>query len=334
MDPGLQSQAYQGSSLRILRWERHSFVCAASLCATRHVARILRLESLEARQVLAAGSLTPAIAGTVFQDTNADNQPSAGEGLAGVTVRFYIDDGDGVFEPNGGDVLFGGNVSTDANGEYCVDNLDPDLRLTLSFSRRRPWTGSRSSSKSVRSLNPDCPVLLIDSFISAQEAATASPPAPSSDTSVLMFSDETEVIGQERDLMAFLEAGDGEVRVNVNPFGNRPTLRYNADVAVTGSGVVVWDGIDASAGSLAMGLNGRDLTQGGHETGIIFRIGAVAAGATAEVRLFQGSESNFSQATLSIPITTGGAAESYEFIPFADFVGSVQPAMWMRLNCC
>ncbi len=286
----------------------------------RHV---LGVESLETRQLLAADGLTPTIGGTVFQDANSDGQPSPGEGLADVTVRFYVDDGDGIFEPNTGDVLFGGNTSTDANGAVLPGQSGSGCGL-FHLPAGQTSGGIALEPQVSPLIRPGLPQLLIDSFISTQSAA-ANPPAPSSSASVLTLPDESEVIGQERDMMAFLESGDGEVRVNVNPFGNRPTLRYNADVAVTGSGVIVWDGQDSEADSLAMGLNGLDLTQGGTATGIVFRLGAVAAGATASVRLYQGNASNFSEASLAIPITTGGAAESYELLPFTDFVGSVQP---------
>jgi uncharacterized repeat protein (TIGR01451 family) len=286
--------------------------------------RSLRLESLESRQLLADGSVTPTITGTVFQDANSDGQPSAGEGLADVTVRFYIDDGDGVFEPNSGDTLSGGNVPTDANGVYCVDNLDPDAAYFV-FQPAQTVDGIALESQVSPLTRPGQPGVLIDAFTTTQEAG-ASPPAPSSDSSVLVFSDETEVIGRERDLMAFLDSGDGEVRVSANPFGNRPTLRYNADVAVTGSGVVVWDGIDSAADTLALGLDGVDLTNSGRETGIVFRIGAVATGASATLRLYQGSTTNPSEATMALPVTTGGSADAYVFLPFDDFVGPVLPS--------
>ena len=165
---------------------------------------------------------------------------------------------------------------------------------------------------------------MIDSFATSQEAS-AVPPAPSASTSTRAFTNEQEVLGQERDIIAILDSGDGEVRVSVNPFGNRQTMRYNADVAVSGSGTVIWDGPDNDAGQISMGLGSRDLTVGGQNTGLAMRIGAQVAGSTARLRLYEGQTSNFSTASFSIPVTVGGAAETYQFVPFTSFVGTVSP---------
>ena len=144
--------------------------------------------------------------------------------------------------------------------------------------------------------------------------------------SIQAFVDETEVIGQERDIVANLDSGTGMVDVSINPFGTRPTLQYNSQVAVTGSGTIIWDGVDNDATTISLGLNGRDLTQQNTLNGIALRIGASAAGAQARVRVYEGGIGNFSEATLSIPLTAGGAADSYEFIPFTNFSGPVSEA--------
>ncbi|MCA9168387.1 MAG: DUF11 domain-containing protein, partial [Planctomycetales bacterium] len=290
----------------------------------RGVRRWAQLESLERREVLAATSITPAILGTVYQDDNTNSQPDAGEGLSGVTVRAYLDDGDGIFEPGAGDTQVGADLVTDANGEYCFADLDPDSSYFI-LQPAQTVGGLALPEQSSALTAPGDVYVLIDSFITTQ-TATASPPAPSNSTAVLTFANETEVIGRERDILSNLDTGDGEVRVTVNPFASRETLRYNSDVAVTGSGTITWDGIDVDASVVAMGLSGRDLTNGGEASGIALRIGAVTTGATATVRLYQGSDVNFSQATLTIPVTTGGAATSYEFIPFSDFLGTVSAA--------
>jgi uncharacterized repeat protein (TIGR01451 family) len=289
---------------------------------SRHRRHLATLETLESRQLLAVDSVTPAIFGTVFQDLNGDTQVSAGERLAGANVILVQDDGDGVYEPGGVDAEVA-TLTTDANGEYCFDNLDPDAAYFVVQPAQTVVGVALSQQVSDRIL-PGAPGLLIDGFVTTQ-TATASPPAPSSATAVIAFANESEVIGAERDILAELISGDGELSVVVNPFGGRPTLRFNADVAVTGAGTIAWDGVDLSAGTLSMGLGGRDLTQGGAATGIVFRIGASIAGATAQMRLYQGNDLNFSLATLNIPVTTGGAADSYAFIPFNDFFGAVSP---------
>ena len=286
----------------------------------RRVRARFGVETLEHRRVLAVGSTTPAIFGTVFQDINASVQVDPGEGLENATVNLFLDDGDGIFEPGAGDVLQQ-TLLTDVNGDYCFDDLDPDA----SFFVQQPaqQVAGIGLSEQVSTLQtPSTPGVLIDSFVTNQQAV-ASPPAPAVSTSVLTFANESEVIGQGRDLVASLVSGDGEVAMIVNPFGTRETLRYNSDVAVAGNGSITWDGTDLDAGTITMGLNGRDLTNGGTETGIMLRIGAVVAGSTARMRFYQGNDLNFSEATLDIPVTIGGAATSYELIPFSSFLGPV-----------
>ncbi len=281
------------------------------------------LEQLEARIALAATSITPAIAGTVYRDDNSDSQPSAGEGISGVTIQLYLDDGDGLFEPGTDDIQQGSDATTDANGEYCFDNLDPSAEYFVYQPAQTVGTVSLDEQTS-SPIAPGDVGLLIDDFFTSQ-AATASPPAPSTQSSLQGFSDETEVIGQERDLVANLVTGDGEVEMRVNPFGGRDTLRFNADVGATGSGQVIWDGVDGDAASISLGLSGRDLTQAGSETGIALWIGAALADATATVRIYQGSDTNTSELSIAIPVTSGGQATSYQFLPFSSFTGSVSP---------
>ena len=288
-------------------------------------ARRLAVESLEQRRVLACpGALTPAISGSVFVDFNGDNQPSPSEGIAGVAVELYLDDGDGSFEPGAGDNQVGGSQITDSNGIYCFENLNPDAAYFV-VQPAQTVGGNGLDGQVAGPVAPGVPGLLIDAFVSTQ-SATAVPPAPAAASSTRVFPDEQEVLGRERDIVAILDSGDGEVRVNINPFGSRPTMRYNADVAVTGSGTVVWDGVDNDAGQISMGLGGRDLTLGGTQTGLALRIGAVVSGSTVRVRIYQGQVGNFSDATFSIPVTSGGAADAYQFIPFSSFVGNVSPS--------
>ncbi len=286
--------------------------------------RRLSLESLELRRVLACpGVLTPAITGTVYVDLNGDGQPSAGEGISAVTLQLVQDDGDGTYEPGGGDTQVGGSRQTDSTGGYCFDGLNANAAYFVVQPAQNAG-GTALEARVGGPVAPGIPGLLIDSFVTSQNAS-AIPPAPSASTSTQGFTNEQEVLGQERDIIAILDAGDGEVRVSVNPFGNRQTMRYNADVAVSGSGTVVWDGVDNDAGQISMGLGSRDLTVGGRNTGLAMRIGAQVSGSTARIRLYEGQTSNFSTASFSIPVTAGGSAETYEFVPFSSFVGSVSP---------
>ena len=59
----------------------------------------------------------------VWRDWNGNGMQDAGEeGIPGVTVKLYVDDGDGIFEPGAGDTLSQTDM-TDANGIYGFTGL-------------------------------------------------------------------------------------------------------------------------------------------------------------------------------------------------------------------
>ena len=69
--------------------------------------------------------LTPSITGTVYLDGDQSGSPSVGEGLSDVLVEIYQDDGDGVLDVDV-DLMLDGDF-TDDDGEYCFEDLDPDV---------------------------------------------------------------------------------------------------------------------------------------------------------------------------------------------------------------
>ncbi|MEZ6115191.1 MAG: SdrD B-like domain-containing protein [Pirellulaceae bacterium] len=290
----------------------------------RKTAGILSLESLEHRRVLASSTVGPAITGMVFKDDDNNLAYTAGEEIANATVQLYLDDGDGIFEQGTDDVQVGVDQLTDVNGEYCFDNLDG----TASYFVFQPGQtiGSVSLAAMTSSLvTPGDVDLLIDSF-ETNQVVTATSPAPASDGSTLQLTDETEIIGRERDLFAALTSGAGEVDLRVNAFG-LDVLQFDSSSGVVGQSVVTWDGIDNDSNPTpTMGLGGRDLTNGGVNTGLAFRLGIdpTGAGETVTVSLFQGGFGNVSTASGAIPVTDG-TASGYLFIPFSDFVGPVTP---------
>ena len=294
-----------------------------SISSSRHK---LALESLEYRRVLAAaGTLFPAITGTVFQDTNDDGSPSANEGVADAVVRLFADDGDGVFEPGGDDLQIGADVNTDANGVYCFDNLDGNI---VYFVQQIAQTvnGVVLEEQVSDAIAPGTPGLFIDRFETTQTGAEASPPVGSTGSSTLATSPPPdEIIGLERDLFVVLDGGSGSVDATVNEFGDTFSLRFNADVDVFGRATATWDGVDTDAGMLNFGLNGIDLTEGGANTGISFRIGARDAGSTARLRLYKTDASTFSESSFTIPQTPTGTAEAYRFLAFSSFSPGVSP---------
>ncbi len=70
----------------------------------------------------------------------------------------------------------------------------------------------------------------------------------------------------------------GTVELAVNAFNLLPVMQFNTSSGVNGRAVVTWDGDDNDASPTpAMGLNGRDLTQGGLNTGIALQLGIDSA---------------------------------------------------------
>lgn len=282
--------------------------------------KLRALETLEHRRVLAAAGVLPSITGVVFSDINANDVMDAGEEVSGAVVRLYQDDGDGLFEPGADDIQVGVDAVTDANGEYCFNNLD---QLEAYFVLQpEQQVGLVSLAEQVSPLINIEPQLIIDSFRTTQSTA-ALPPPISSDESSLVLGGTGEVIGGERDLAVALLAGTSEVQLRVNPFGLSDVLLFDSSAGTTGTREVTWDGIDNDGENLALGLNGLDLTQGGELQGLTMLAGVDANGANARFRLYQGSTANFSEVTVPIPVT-GGSATSWLFIPFDDFVGGVE----------
>ena len=280
----------------------------------------LRLESLEGRRLLAVTGDSPAITGTVYADANQDGSVTAGEELAGATIDLYLDNGDGVFDNN--DTLYE-TTTTDEDGIYGFEDLDGLADYFVV--QPEQVIGSVTLMEQVSGLlSPGASKLIIDQFETSQEA-TAMSPVPSSDGSTLQFADESEVIGAERDMFVEMNAGIGELRLRVNPFGMNPVLQYDSTSGVEGIATLTWDGIDNDpALAPAMGLGGIDLTEGGQNTGFTMKLGIDTAGEgdTITITLYQGSADNSSSASASIPLTDG-TATGYLFMPFSSFTGPV-----------
>ena len=318
--------------------KRGSWVARRRLRTGQRHRSIFRLreapEQLETRRVLAAAGAEPAIQGLVFGDTNLDGIFDAGEELSGVELQLFLDDGDGIFDPNAGDTQVGSSQFSDANGEYCFDNLDstPNFVGTTQFFVVQPsqMVGDLSLSEIVSGpISPGLPDLVIDDFdnpggISQEVVAN---PTQITDASTLFQTDETHVIGQERDLFAEFISGTGEVELRADAFDS-DRLQFATGGGVQGTIQVIWDGDDMDAGTITMGLNGRDLTEGNVNEGIGMQLGVDASGSSNNVnmtiRLYQGSSASFSEVTTPIP-TTDGTATEYLFVPFTDFTGSVSP---------
>jgi len=279
--------------------------------------RRLITESLESRAMLAVSGTAPAIIGTVFVDSNGNGQFNAGEELQGVSVRLFRDDGDGTFESNGSDPQFGAPQTTNASGVYEFDNLDPNAAYFVQQTAQS--VGGIALSAQVSSLlRPGVAGIVIDEFTTSQ-SITANPSAPNPPESRVTAA---EAIGGQRDIDAQWNSGSNTFNVDVNPFSSA-TLQVSAGVGVDGLATVVWDGVDSVDNQISMGLNSVDLTAGGN-TGIMLRFGAEPASASLTLRLYEETDSNFSQATITVPTTTGGTATQFAIVPFSSFTGNVQ----------
>ena len=268
--------------------------------------------------MLAVSGTEPAIIGTVFRDANGNGVFSNSEGLAGVAVQLFRDDGDSLFETDGSDVQIGPDFVTLAGGIYEFDNLDADARY---FVRQQAQTVSGNSlGLKVSPLTaPGVPGITIDSF-STSHNTSASPADPTPAESRIAAA---EALGGERDIAAVWTTGSNSFDVEVSPFAS-DSLQISTGPGVNGLGTVVWDGIDTVDHQIAMGLNGVDLTTGGN-TGFVVRLGAEPAGATLNLRIYNGNVGNFSEVSAPIPNTGGGTASEFLIIPFSGLVGAVTP---------
>jgi large repetitive protein len=269
------------------------------------------------------GIILPGIQGTIFQDMDSSGVPSPGEGVPGATLQLYQDDGDGVFEPGAGDIQVGSDWVTGADGAYAFQSLDPNAGYFVQ--RTAMDLGGTFLPAAVSGLlKPGEIRLLIDSFDNNQ-VVKANPMTPMA-TSTLNDPMST-VLGHERDMYVQLVGGIGEVALRANAFGVT-VLQYDTTSGVVGKAIVTWDGIDMSASPTpALNLGDIDLTQGGTNEGLFFRLGIDATGVNERlwIRLFDDSTSEYSEASTLLPVTDG-TASGFAYLPFADFVGPVSPS--------
>lgn len=259
------------------------------------------------------GAMLPGIQGTVSLQ--------GGAAAPGVTIKLYEDDGDGIFDPMT-DTQVGSDVMTDGTGMYAFHSL---MSNTGYFVQRPAQVFGMTALPAEVSglLTPGTPNLIIDAFDNNQgvKADSFAPIATSS------FDDPmAQVLGGERDMYVRLVSGVGEVELRSNAFGVA-VLQYDNTSGVVGHGIITWDGKDNSASPTpSLGLGNIDLTQGGANEGLIMLLGidATGAGDQARIRIFGDSNTQFSEAYVTIPVTDGTAV-AQAYLPFSDFMGPVSP---------
>jgi large repetitive protein len=269
----------------------------------RKKTRLLALEKLEPRQLLAATDLA-AISGRVFRDANA-NGFTPGEQVVGATLNLYRDaNANGALDAGDGAALR--SATSDSNGLYRFDRLTAgdyfvqQPAQTVSGASLAQITSTRITISSIDAQG--APGLTIDGFTTRQ---TVTAPMPVGTTNV---SAQTagEALGGERDMLATLTGGQTGDSVTLD--AGSGLLAINAGFNALGQYKVTWDGVDNNATSLnpiglRTGGNGVDLTSGGTSSHLEIAGVAEKAGGAGRVRIYTDAN-NFSQATVTLGVNT------------------------------
>jgi uncharacterized repeat protein (TIGR01451 family) len=298
----------------------------------RAPSRRLRVEAMEARRLL-AGDLG-AIAGNVFTDLTDNgydpNNPPAvvgDPGIAGVTVRLFLDNGNGTFGPEDGVAIQ--TQVTNANGDYRFDGLSSidDTTPALYFVQQDAAPGRlQRPAQTVQS------VTITPAMANGVEATNidnydttpvTTDPAPLTATPSTSVSDQAstaggEALGGQRDIQVnnTTPIAPGAQNLDVSVVGG--LLSISPGPGVTGNVIVSYDGVDASADTLDHTTLGPiDLTANDGEA-FHFLVGS-EAGNSLTVTVYSGG-TNFSEATVPLTVTPGGTATANLFIPFGDLL--------------
>lgn len=155
--------------------------------------------------------------------------------------------------------------------------------------------------------------ITLDTFDEAAQSLTIGVVGSTSGTA-----DDASILGGERDILINNTSGGGAVTALVDNGGNN---RFSLSQAsgVTGNAVLVWDGNDNDATTVApTGLGGVDLTDGATNDGFLFTIVSNDLAATMLLRVYS-SATSYSDRTISLPgnILTGHRVDM--FFPFSSF---------------
>jgi len=284
----------------------------AAKAGARSVRRPFRhrsIERLEARQALAIDLAT--ITGTVFEDLTGNGLTADDPRLAAVTVTLLRDGGNGTFDNGGGDDTLVGTSPTNASGVYRFDNLAAGRYWV----QQSPIPGLAGPTQPASILitaqqAAGIPIQTIDSFSQTEQNLEADGATPTA-TSIAAAS---EAIGGERDIAIALTTGTLPLTLSIDQ-ANSNLLAFGAELGVTGTALIQYDGADGSTTLNATGLNGVDLTDGQSGAGIRLTAFGDQSGASATVRIYSNA-GNSSSAQFVIP--NQGSAEEL-FIPFSAF---------------
>ena len=253
--------------------------------------RQLRIELLEKRFVLAA-ALGPVIEGVLFSDRDGDGRHSDTELLGRSSIALYEDNGDGVFD--GQDRLIESS-STDADGRYCFDGLQPQGYFVVVPEQTGLGVQVRRAVSEL--ILPLQSQVLIDSFDTPQSASTTA-------VSSTVVS-AREAIGGTRRIVVFGPAADASVAAGV--------LESNFD---DGTVSVQWDIPDDIGG-----LSEQD------RFGFLVRAGSESSSDIDPLSIsllgpFGPDPSSSVSLARPIPKTENGSATELLLYPFDEFQGT------------
>lgn len=273
-------------------------------------------EQMESRKLLAGDLGT--ISGDVFTDLTDNGFDVSDTAISGATIFLYQDGGNGTFDSSGGSA--GGDdtlltqTTSDVNGDYSFADLadgtyfvEQDAvtgQLQRVIETVKTVTISASESAGVATQT-------VDDFNTTAQTLVANTGTPQdTDTAATAGG---EALGGERDILINHLAGANNVDVTVNS-GGAGLLSISTGAGTTGNAVIVYDGVDGDATTIDHGNLSVDLTTGG-ASAFHFLAGS-EAGNTMTITVFSGS-TNFSTATVNLPVTAGAVATEDVIIRFA-----------------
>lgn len=155
--------------------------------------------------------------------------------------------------------------------------------------------------------------IIIDSFVTDQSLTLAYPPIG---TSMSSSASGTGILGGERDLTINLTGGR-MVGNGISSVVNSGYYSYSQDATIKGTGVIQWDGADASPNLNPIGLGGINLTAGGIDSLVL---GVISDDLPVDVTItVYSSAGNASSRTLTLPGQIDEETAKTYFFKYSDF---------------
>lgn len=252
------------------------------------------------------------ISGAVFEDANMSGGIDPGEGLPGVLVQLYRDNGDGVLS-EATDTLVN-HTTSGSDGSYMFDTLADGNYFVLQ--PQQTVVGRPFDRRVEAVLIETMTSTVIDSFEMDSGPTIATFPAPATVAEVHTVA-EAIALGGQRDFEVTVIADVVGDQLMLDTSGE--FLKLNPDLTARGTYRVVWDGDDASGSGVAFtGLRGKNLTApDSNRAGIcLSQVQFSQPGGMITLRVYTDG-SNSSSVSFSVPESI---SQSF-FIPFQPIAG-------------